>query len=45
MIIDSVKPTSQKQMGLIIKEVSPKVKGRFDMGEVSKIIKDKLSNL
>ena len=44
-VIDKLKPESVKQMGLIIKEVSPKVKGRFDMGEVSKIVKDKLSNL
>ena len=44
-VINKVKPESVKQMGLIIKEVSPKVKGRFDMGEVSKIVKDKLSNL
>lgn len=40
-----VNPTSQKQMGLIMKEVTPQVKGKFDMGEVSKIIKEKLSNL
>lgn len=40
-----ISPTSPKQMGLIMKEVTPKVKGRFDMGEVSKIIKEKLSNL
>ena len=38
-------PTSSKDMGLIIKEISPKVKGRTDMGEVSKIIKDKLSQI
>lgn len=38
-------PTSSNDMGLIIKEVSPKVKGRTDMGEVSKIIKDKLSQI
>ena len=48
-IIDDVfaliNPTSQKQMGLIMKEVNPKVKGKYDMGEVSKLIKDKLSNL
>ena len=44
-VIEKIKPESVKQMGLIIKEVSPKVKGRFDMGEVSKIVKDKLSNL
>lgn len=41
----TINPTSQKQMGLIMKEVNPKVRGKFDMGEVSKIIKDKLSNL
>lgn len=40
-----INPTSSKDMGLIIKEVSPKVKGRTDMGEVSKIIKDKLSQI
>lgn len=40
-----IKPTSQKQMGLIMKEVTPQVKGKFDMGEVSKIIKEKLGNL
>ena len=44
-VIANVNPTSQKQMGLIMKEVNPKVKGKFDMGEVSKIIKDKLSSL
>lgn len=40
-----INPTSQKQMGLIMKEVNPKVRGKFDMGEVSKLIKDKLSDL
>lgn len=40
---DKIKPTSLKQMGLIMKEVTPQVKGKFDMGEVSKIIKEKLS--
>ena len=40
-----VNPTSQKDMGLIMKEVTPRVKGKTDMGEVSKIIKEKLSNL
>ena len=40
-----VQPTSPKQMGLIMKEVNPKVRGKFDMGEVSKLIKDRLSNL
>ncbi len=42
---DVVKPTSQKEMGLIMKEVTPKLKGKADMKEVSNIIKDKLSEL
>lgn len=41
---DKINPTSPKQMGLIMKEVTPQVKGKFDMGEVSKIIKEKLSS-
>ena len=44
-VFNKVKPTSPKQMGMIMKEVTPKVKGKFDMGEVSKIIKDKISNI
>jgi len=42
---EKVKPTSSKDMGLIMKEVSPKLKGKADMGEVSTIIKEKLSNI
>ena len=42
---DKVKPTSSKDMGLIMREVSPKLKGRADMGRVNAIIKDKLSTL
>ena len=37
-----VNPTSQKDMGLIMKEVTPKLKGRADMKQVSEIIKSKL---
>ena len=48
-VIDSVfvkvNPTSGKDMGLIMKELTPLVKGKCDMKEVSLIIKDKLSNL
>lgn len=40
---DKIKPTSNKEMGLIMKEVSPKIKGRYDMQEVSSIIKSKLN--
>lgn len=42
---EKVNPSSQKEMGLIMKEVTPKLKGRADMGQVSQIIKDKLVNL
>ena len=37
-------PTA-KDMGLIMKEVSPKLKGKADMGQVNAIIKEKLANL
>jgi uncharacterized protein YqeY len=40
-----VNPTSNKEMGLIMKEVTPLLKGKADMGKVSAIIKDRLSNL
>lgn len=40
-----VQPTSFKQMGLIMKEVNPKVRGKFDMGEISKLIKERLNHL
>ena len=40
-----VNPTSAKDMGLIMKEVSPKLKGRTDMGKVNVIIKERLQNL
>lgn len=44
-VFDKVKPTGQKDMGLIMKELNPLVKGKCDMKEVSSLIKDKLSNL
>lgn len=40
-----VNPVNQSDMGKIMKEVTPKLKARANMGEVSKIIKEKLSNL
>ncbi len=40
-----VNPSSNKDMGLIMKEVSPKLKGKADMGQVNAIIKEKLANL
>ena len=42
---NKVNPTSQREMGLIMKEITPKVKGKADMGEISKIIKEKMNNL
>lgn len=44
-VFDIVKPTSSKDMGLIMKEVTPKVKGRADMKMVSEKIREKLSSL
>lgn len=40
-----INPTSNKDMGLIMKEISPKLKGKADMGKVNVIIKEKLANL
>ena len=39
-----IKPTSSKEQGLIMKEITPKLKGRADMSFVSGIIKDRLNN-
>jgi len=44
-VFNKVNPTSSKDMGLIMKELTPLVKGKCDMKDVSVIIKDKLSNL
>ena len=41
-VFDEVKPTSQKDMGLIMKTVTPLVKGKADMSLVSKLIKERL---
>lgn len=40
-----VNPTSNKDMGKIMKEVSSKVAGRADMSVVSTLIRDRLNNL
>lgn len=40
-----VKPQGAKDMGLIMKEVTPLLKGKADMKEVSNIIKSKLFNI
>lgn len=41
-IILEVKPSGIKDMGKIMKEVTPKVKGRYNMAKVSTLIKSKL---
>lgn len=44
-VFNKVNPTSSKEMGIIMKEITPIVKGKADMSLVSKLIKDKLSSL
>ena len=40
---EEVKPESMKDMGKLMGYLNPKLKGRTDMGNVSKIIKEKLN--
>jgi len=42
---NKVNPTSAKDMGLIMREVTPLLKGKADMSKVSSLIKERLSNL
>ena len=44
-VFNKVNPTSSKDMGLIMRELTPLVKGKCDMKEVSTLIKEKLENL
>ena len=44
LAFEKINPTSNKDFGLIMKEVSPKVKGRADMGIISAKIKDRFAN-
>ena len=44
-VFEKVQPTSQKDMGKIMKEATPLLKGKADMKEVSTTIKEKLENL
>ena len=41
-VFEEVKPTSQKDMGLIMKNISPLVKGKADMSLVNKPVKERL---
>lgn len=40
---EEIKPESMKDMGKLMGKITPKVKGKYDMGEISKIIKEKLN--
>lgn len=44
-IFEIVKPQSKKDMGLIMKEVNTKLKGKADMKVISTIVQDKLNSL
>ena len=44
-VFSIVNPSSQKDMGSIMKEITPRVKGRADMKLVSEKIKERLSSL
>ena len=41
-VFEEVNPTSIKDMGMIMKTLSPLIKGKADMSEVNKIIKERL---
>lgn len=41
-VFEVVKPEGARDMGKVMKEVTPKLKGRADMKQVSEIIKSKL---
>ncbi len=42
-VFEEVKPTSMKDMGNIMKSLSPLVKGKADMSQVNGLIKERLS--
>ena len=44
-VFNEVKPSSVKDMGAIMKAITPLVKGKADMREVNALIKEKLNNL
>lgn len=41
---EEIKPESMRDMGKIMGFINPKIKGRCDVGEASKIIKNRLNN-
>lgn len=42
-VFDELKPSSAKDMGVVMKSITPLVKGKADMSLVSKLIKERLS--
>ena len=44
LAFEKINPTSNKDVGRIMKEVSPKVKGRAEMGMISAKIKDRFAS-
>ena len=44
-VFTKVNPTKPSDMGLIMREITPLVKGKADMGKVSALIKEKLNSL
>ena len=40
---DEVKPESMRDMGKLMSVITPKVKGRYDMSAISKMIREKLN--
>ena len=41
-VFEEVKPTSSKDIGIIMKNISPLVKGKADMSLINKLIKERL---
>lgn len=44
-IFDKIKPTSAKEMGIVMKEVTPLLKEKADMKEVSNKIKERINSI
>ena len=42
--LEKVKPSGMQDMGLLMKEITPKVKGKYDMAKLSKLVKEKLTS-
>lgn len=42
-VFQKLKPKSMRDMGMVMNEITPKVKGRYDMSKISAKIKNKLN--